>query len=123
VKQFAEFEIGEQNNLTDILHSFADPAATASTTAGAQSSASTASELSQDDSAAMERLSKAQGGAAFDRDYVSLQIQGHQRLLKLQENQLQRSGSREMTNIAKLAQGQIKEHLVMLELIQKELGR
>jgi putative membrane protein len=123
LKQFAEFEIGEQNNLTDILHTFADPAATASTTSGAQASASTAPELSQDDSAAMERLSKAQPGAAFDRDYVTLQIQGHQKLLKLQEDQLKSSGSREMTNIAKLARGQIREHLAILEIIQQELGR
>ncbi|KLK94283.1 hypothetical protein AA309_04840 [Microvirga vignae] len=123
LKQFAEFEIGEQNNLTDILHTFADPAATASTTSGAQASASTAPELSQEDSAAMERLSKAQPGAAFDRDYVTLQIQGHQKLLKLQEDQLKSSGSREMTNIAKLARGQIREHLAMLEIIQRELGR
>ena len=123
VKQFAEFEIGEQNNLTDILHSFADPAATASTSAGAKASASTAPELSQEDSATMERLSKAQPGAAVDREYVAMQIQGHQKLLKLQETYLQNSGSREMTNIAKLARGQIKEHLAMLEVMQKELGR
>jgi hypothetical protein len=32
VKQFADFEIAEQNLLTDIMHSFADPNATASTT-------------------------------------------------------------------------------------------
>ncbi|WP_445500976.1 DUF4142 domain-containing protein [Microvirga sp. G4-2] len=123
LKQFAEFEIGEQNNLADVLHTFADPAATASTTSGAQASASTAPELSQDDSAAMERLSKAQPGAAFDRDYVTLQIQGHQKLLKLQEDQIKSSGSREMTNIAKLARGQIREHLAMLETLQQELGR
>lgn len=123
VKQFAEFEIGEQNTLTDVLHSFADPAATASTTAGAQSSASTAPELSQEDSATMERLSKAQPGAALDREYVGMQIQGHQKLLKLQEGYLQNSGNREMTNIAKLARGQIKEHIALLETLQKELGR
>lgn len=123
LKQFADFEIGEQNTLTDILHSFADPAATASTTAGAQAAASTAPVLSQEDSAAMERLSKAQPGAAFDREYLNLQIQGHQRLLKLQESQLQSSGNREMTNIAKLARGQIQEHLALLEDIQKEMGR
>jgi hypothetical protein len=44
-------------------------------------------------------------------------------LLKLQEDQLQKSGSREMTNIAKLARGQIKEHLALLDGIQKELGQ
>lgn len=123
LKQFAEFEIGEQNNLADILHTFADPAATASTTSGAQAAASTAPELSQQDSAAMERLSKAQPGAAFDREYLTLQLQGHQRLLKLQEDQIKNSGNREMTNIAKLARGQIKEHIAMLEGLQQELGR
>jgi putative membrane protein len=124
VKQFAEFEIGEQNLLTDILHSFADPAATASTSTGAQQAASTAPELPQKDSQAMERLSHAQPGAAFDRDYVTLQIQGHQELLKLQEGYLQNgSGNRETTNVARLARGQIQEHLALLQDIQKELGR
>ena len=70
------------------------------------------------------RLSKAQPGAAFDKDYVALQIQGHQELLKIQESYLQQSaGNREMTNVAKLARGQIKEHLALLQDIQKELGK
>jgi putative membrane protein len=124
VKQFAEFEVGEQNLLTEIMHSFADPNATASTTRGAQAAASTAPELPPKDAQAMERLSKAAGGAAFDKDYVALQIQGHQELLKLQEDYLkQGSGNRETTNVAKLARGQIQEHLAMLQDIQKELGR
>jgi putative membrane protein len=124
VKQFAEFEVGEQNLLTEIMHSFADPNATASTTRGAQAAASTAPELPPKDAQAMERLSKAAGGAAFDKDYVALQIQGHQELLKLQEDYLkQGSGNRETTNVAKLARGQIQEHLAMLQDIQKELGQ
>ena len=124
VKQFADFEIAEQNLLTDIMHSFADPNATASTTQGAQQSAATAPELPQKDSQAMERLSKAQPGAAFDKDYVALQIQGRQELLQLQEAYLkQGSGNRETTNVARLASGQIKQHLTMLQDIQKELGK
>ncbi|MGO4524068.1 DUF4142 domain-containing protein [Microvirga sp. 2MCAF35] len=124
VKQFADFEIAEQNLLTDIMHSFADPNATASTTRGAQQSAATAPELPQKDAQAMERLSKAQAGAAFDKDYVALQIEGHQELLKLQENHLQQAaGNREMTNLAKLARGQIKEHLALLQDMQKQLGQ
>jgi predicted outer membrane protein len=124
VKQFAEFEVGEQNLLTEIMHSFADPNATASTTRGAQAAASTAPELPAKDAQAMERLSKAQAGPGFDKDYVALQIQGHQELLKLQESYLkQGSGNRETTNVAKLARNQIQEHLAMLQDIQKELGR
>jgi predicted outer membrane protein len=72
----------------------------------------------------MERLSKAQPGAAYDKDYVALQIEGHQQLLKLQESHLQQaSGNREMANLAKLARGQIKEHLALLQDMQKELGQ
>jgi len=124
VKQFADFEIAEQNLLTDIMRSFADPNATASTTQGAQAAAATAPELPQKDAQAMERLSKAQAGAAFDKDYVTLQIQGHQDLLKVQENYLkQGSGNRETTNVARLASGQIKEHLALLQDMQKELGK
>ena len=124
VKQFAEFEVGEQNLLTEIMHSFADPNATASTTRGAEAAASTAPVLPQDDAQAMERLSKAPGGPAFDRDYVALQIKGHQELLKLQDDYLkQGSGNRETTNLAKLARNQIQEHLTMLQDIQKELGQ
>jgi predicted outer membrane protein len=124
VKQFAEFEIGEQNTLQDILHSFADPAATASTTRGAQQAAATAPELPPQDAAAMEKLSKAQGGPAFDRDFVAMQIEGHQKLLSLQEQYLKTgSGNRETVNVAKLARGQIQQHLAMLQMIQKELGQ
>lgn len=124
VKQFAEFEIAEQNLLTEIMHSFADPAATASTTTGAQQAASTAPELPQKDAAAMERMSRAQAGPAFDKDYVTLQIQGHQELLKLQEDYLRNaSGNRETMNVARLARGQIQEHLAKLQNMQKELGQ
>lgn len=124
VKQFAEFEIAEQNNLQDILHSFADPASTASTSRGAQQAAATAPELPAEDAAAMERMSRAQGGPAFDREYVAMQIEGHRKLLDVQERYLQTNpGNRETVNIAKLARGQIKEHLTLLENMQKELGQ
>jgi predicted outer membrane protein len=124
IKQFAEFEVAEQNTLQDILHSFADPASTASTTQGAQQAAATAPELPPADAAAMEKLSKAQGGAAFDRDFVAMQIDGHRKLLSLQEQYLKASsGNRETMNLAKLARGQIQEHLTLLQAMQKELGQ
>lgn len=124
VKRFADLEIAEQNLLTEIMHSFAEPSATASTSEGTRQAASTAPELPQKDAQAMERLSRAEMGAAFDRDYVALQIQGHQEMLNLQEAYLRQvSGNREMTNIARLARNQIKEHLTLLQDIQKEVGR
>jgi len=124
VKQFAEFEVAEQNNLQEVLHSFADPAATASTSRGAQQAASTAPELPAEDAAAMEGMSRAQPGPAFDREYVAMQIKGHQQLLGIQERYLEANpGNRETANLAKLARSQIREHLALLEDMQKELGQ
>jgi hypothetical protein len=53
-----------------------------------------------------------------------MQIDGHQKLLSIQEQYLKtNSGNREITNLAKLARGQIQEHLALLGSIQQELGR
>lgn len=124
VKQFAGFEIAEQNTLSDVMHSMAEPTATSSTTKGAQQAASTAPELPQNDAAAMERMSKAQGGPAFDKDYVAMQLKGHQDLFAVQERYLQGNPqNRELMNVAKLAMGQIREHIALLQDIQKELGQ
>jgi predicted outer membrane protein len=124
VKQFAQFEVAEQTTLSDILRSFAEPSSTASTTSGARQAASTAPELPAADAAEMEKFSKASPGAGFDRDYVAAQIKGHQNLLAIQERYLKTSsGNREAMNVAKLASGQIKEHIALLQDMQKELGR
>lgn len=122
VKRFAEFEIAEQNTLTDVLRSFAEPSTTAST--GAAQAAATAPVLSQQASAMMERLSRAQPGPAFDRDYVAGQVQAHQELLAIQERYAQgNSTNRELTTVARLAQSTIREHLTLLQQIQGELGQ
>jgi predicted outer membrane protein len=72
----------------------------------------------------MEKMSKAAPGAAFDRDYVAAQLKGHQDLLNVQDRYLKSAGgNRELTNIARLASGQIKEHLAMLQEMQAGLGR
>ncbi|MCB5174375.1 DUF4142 domain-containing protein [Microvirga lenta] len=124
VKRFAEFEAAEQTMLTEIMHSFADPAATASTTQGARAAASTAPVLPPESEAAMQRMSQAQPGPAFDRAFVAMQIDGHQKLLSIQEQYLQNNpGNRELANVAKLARNQIQEHLALLQNIQGELGR
>ncbi|KAB0266083.1 DUF4142 domain-containing protein [Microvirga brassicacearum] len=122
VKAFAGFEVAEQDTLADVMHSFADPASTAST--GAVQAASTAPELAAADAAAMEKMSKAEAGPAFDRDYVAAQLKVHEDLLNIQERYLQNAdGNREIANLAKLARGQIKEHLAVLREMQKDLGQ
>ena len=136
VKQFAAFEEAEQNTMFDVLHSLSDPSTTSSTnqqaaqatTQGAprnpSQAAATAPVMSGQASSAMEGMSKAAAGPAFDRAYIDLQIRGHQELLAIQERYLaSNSGHRPTMTVARLARGQIREHLALLQDIQKELGR
>ena len=136
VKQFAVFEETEQNTMFDVLHSLSDPATTASTNANAAQAtgqnaprnpaqaAATAPVLSGQAAAAMEEMSKAAPGPGFDRAYVDLQIRGHQELLAIQERYLAGNpGHRPTATIARLARGQIREHLALLQDIRNELGR
>jgi putative membrane protein len=135
VKQFAQFERDEQTTIAEVLRSIQEPAATASSGAAAASGASasasasggaaramaTAPEIPADKARMMEELQQ-KSGTEFDRMYVQGQIQGHQELLQIQERYIQaNTRNREQTNVAKLARGHIKEHIAMLQEIQKEL--
>jgi putative membrane protein len=143
VKQFAQFERDEQTTVAEVLRSIQEPAATASSGAasaaasgnasasasasalasgGTVRAAATAPDIPADKARMMEELQQAQAGAEFDRLYIQGQLQGHQELLQIQERYLQsNSRNREHVNIAKLARGHIKEHIAMLQDIQKEL--
>jgi putative membrane protein len=140
VKQFAQFERDEQTTLAEVLRSIQEPAATASAgsasaaaaasggaasataSGGAARAAATAPEIAPDKADMMQTLQQAKPGAEFDRMYVQGQIQGHQELLQIQERYIQaNTRNREQTNVAKLARGHIKEHITMLQEIQKEL--
>jgi putative membrane protein len=120
VKQFAQFERDEQTTLAEVLRSWQEPAATASTGASPASATSTPA-IPADKANMMQALQQARPGAEFDRMYIQGQIQGHQELLQIQERYLQGSRNREHGNVAKLARGHIKEHLAMLQDLQKEI--
>ena len=134
VKQFAQFERDEQTTIAEVLRSIQEPVATATAgTAGAAASASaaasgsaravaTAPDIPADKAKMMGELQQAKAGAEFDRLYIQGQLQGHQELLQVQERYLQAGGrNREQANIAKLARGHIREHIAMLQEIQKDL--
>jgi predicted outer membrane protein len=136
VQRFAGFEEAEQNTLVEVLRSLADPAATSSTNlqaaqATAQNApqnpsqaAATAPVIAPERAALMERMSRAQPGPDFDRDFVQLQLDGHRDLLQVQERYLAGNPrSREQRAIALMARTQIREHIALLEAIQQELGR
>jgi putative membrane protein len=126
LKQFAQFEVQEQTTLSEVLRSMMEPAATAATgSASGQASGGAASGAMQMDAQSREmvqKLQSAQAGPEFDRQYLQGQIQGHQNLLQVQERYLQSNPqNREHMNVAKLARGQIREHIALLQDMQQKM--
>jgi putative membrane protein len=122
LKQFAGFEIEEQTTLAEVLRSMMDPGATAATGTSANNQASQSGTAMQMDAKAREMMQKLQSqqGAEFDKAYLQAQLQGHQELLQVQEQYLKSNPqNREHVNVAKLAQGRIREHIALLENMQK----
>jgi putative membrane protein len=121
LKRFANFEIQEQTTLAEVLRSMMDPAATATT---GQPAANMQGAMQMDAGARdmLQKLQNQQAGADFDKAYLDGQLQGHRNLLQVQEQYLQSNPqNREHMNVAKLARGQIREHIAILETIQKTL--
>ena len=117
----------EQTTLSEVLHSMMEPAATAATgSTGSQSNPSSMNmpPMQMDASAhdMMQKMQNQQAGAEFDTMYLRAQLQGHRDLLQVQERYLQSNPqNREHTNVAKMARGHIREHIAMLEEMQKTL--
>jgi putative membrane protein len=61
--------------------------------------------------------------SAFDRGYVSAQIDGHQQLLELHESYIASGKNLINRSLAKLARGQVKEHLALLSTANKLVKR
>ncbi|HZH09766.1 MAG TPA: DUF4142 domain-containing protein [Microvirga sp.] len=121
LKRFANFEVQEQTTLAEVLRSMMDPAATAAT---GQSGAAMQGSMQMDAGARdmMQKLESQQAGAEFDRAYLQAQLQGHRDLLQVQERYLQsNSQNREHMNVARMARGQIREHIALLEEMQKTI--
>lgn len=98
VKEFAGFEVTEQTTIAQIIN---------------ETSGLTPPAPDAEARAVMERLQAARGGA-FDTAYIAAQIDGHQKLLAIQERYLSTGRNPHMRHVAMLARGQIKEHLQLL---------
>jgi putative membrane protein len=126
LKRFAQFEVAEQQTVSEVLRSMMDPSATAAMgTAGGQPAAGQAAggamPMSAEGRQMVEKLQQA-SGAEFDKQYLQGQIQGHRDLLQVQERYLQGNPqNREHMNVAKMARGHIREHIAMLEEIQTKM--
>ena len=115
LKRFAKFETDEQTTLGEVLKAMIDPAATTATAATA------GNQMDPKAREMVQKLSQA-SGTAFDREYLTGQMQGHQELLRVQESYLASNPqNREHVGVAKLARGMIREHIALLEDIQTKL--
>jgi len=125
LKRFANFEVQEQTTLSEVLRSMMDPGATAATGSASTQSGQSAMPAMQMDASArdmMQKMQNQQAGPDFDKMYLEAQLQGHRDLLQVQERYLQSNPqNREHMNVAKMARGHIREHIAMLEEVQKTL--
>lgn len=103
VKRFAKYEIAEQTTIAEILKSMG-----------------VSPEKSEEANEMVEKLKKSKN---FDADYLTAQLDGHQKLLKIQEDYISSGGEKKRAglDVAKLARAQIKEHIDLLQTIQKTL--
>jgi putative membrane protein len=119
LKQFAEFEISEQETIADILKNMKMPGLLPSGTVKAPTDAELTGNLGPKGKDMVEKMRAMKAGPDFDREYVKAQIDAHRELLAIQEAYLGTPDNLDETNIAKLARGMIKEHLTLLGNIEK----
>ncbi|MBV8747470.1 MAG: DUF4142 domain-containing protein [Xanthobacteraceae bacterium] len=118
VKEFAEFEVAEQETVADVLNSLKSGQATGQIRS--PSEAEVKQNLTPEGTQELQKL-QAVSGAAFDEAYVQGQTKGHRLLLTTQEEYLQDGKNPSALSVAKLARAQIKEHLQLLADIDGEL--
>jgi putative membrane protein len=118
LKQFVDFEIAEQETIADVLNAFKTNAAPKGTIQ-APTDADLTQNLDEAGKASVEKMRAAHAGAQYDRDYIRYEVEGHRKLLDIQEVYLRSPDNLDETNIAKLARGMIKEHLTLLADVDK----
>jgi len=121
VKMFAEWEVAEQETIGDILKSMK---AAADAAQGALMPPTDDEAMAMVDAAGKTKLDELDGltGAEFDKAYVTANLEGHKKLLAIQEDYLTVGTNREHLSVAKLARGTVKEHIAHLEDLQASLG-
>ncbi len=107
VREFAGLEVEEQTTVAQIINEM--------------SGGMPPPPMAPADRRMMERLSNARG-ANFDRDYLMGQIDGHRRLLGIQDRYLSEGRDPHHRHIAMLARGRIQEHLADLDKLQRMRG-
>jgi len=120
VKEFAKWEVAEQETIADILKSM-EMDGKAEGALKPPSDSEVQAMLDAEAKTALEKL-KSASGAAFDKAYVAAQLDGHKKLLAIQEDYLKVGQVREHLSVTKLARGQIKEHIDHLDMLKSKVG-
>ena len=118
LKQFVDFEIAEQETVADALKAIQTNAAPLGSIPS-PSDTDLLKNLDDAGKASVEKLRALKAGSEFDRDYIRYEVEGHRKLLDIQEVYLKAPDNLDQTNVAKLAQGMIKEHLTLLADLDK----
>jgi predicted outer membrane protein len=118
LKQFMDFEIAEQETVAGILKAIQTNAAPSGSTPS-PSDADLMQNLDDAGKASVEKLHALRAGSEFDHDYIRYEVEGHRKLLDIQEVYLKAPDNLDQTNVAKLARGMIKEHLTLLADLDK----
>jgi putative membrane protein len=105
VKKFAEYETAEQEGVASILRSF-----------GGRTPAE-AREEGRDAKRDLRGLS----GERFDDAYLEAQADGHEHLLRIQNDLIKSGRDEELQNIAKLIRGRVQEHIDLIRTIRDQL--
>ena len=121
-KQFAVFEVAEQNTVGDILKDRMMPGARPSGTVTPPTDAAVEDALDADGKATVAKFREMAAGPAFEKAYVAAEIDGHKKLLAVQTAYLKVADDAAETDIAKLVKGMVDEHLALLGDIEKHLG-
>lgn len=106
VKEFARFEHDEQTTVAAVLKSM-DPTIQPPSPP-------------KDVADVIDRLKQMDRGAAFDREFVSAQIKGHETLRGIQEDYLKTGNDLPTVDTTKLILGMISEHLTLLSDLRRD---
>jgi putative membrane protein len=121
VKMFATWEVAEQETVGDILKSMTMAMDEAQGALMPPTNEEAMAMVDADGEAKLDEL-KAMSGTDFDKGYVMANLDGHKKLLDVQEEYLKTGTNREHLSVAKLARGMIKEHIDHLTELQSMLG-
>jgi putative membrane protein len=121
LKEFALLEAAEQDTLLDVLKSLQSPSQVKGVVVPLPD-ADLEAQLVPLGLQIFKKMRSMEAGTDFSREFFLVQSEAHQQLLRIQEDYLKLGREPVSINVAKLADGLIREHLQLLSDIKFEMG-